>query len=98
MSLYEGRLDLYKDISEYNMIDVLDQSQMVGYGVEDDAAIDFDKLNPSKFKECYRLHHGPLPGGTQQQKQKWKSPTFCRLHKREALPTISPSMVCRNRR
>ena len=52
MSLYEGRLDLYKDISEYNMIDVLDQLQMVGYGVEDDAAIDFDKLNPSKFKEC----------------------------------------------
>ena len=37
MSLYEGMLDLYKDISEYNMIDVLDQSQMVGYGVEEDA-------------------------------------------------------------
>ena len=52
MSLYEGMLDLYKDISEYNMIDVLDQSQMVGYGVEEDAAIDFDKLNPSEFKEC----------------------------------------------
>ena len=34
------------------MIDVLDQLQMVGYGVEDDAAIDFDKLNPSEFKEC----------------------------------------------
>ena len=34
------------------MIDVLDQSQMVGYGVEDDAAMDFDKLNPSEFKEC----------------------------------------------
>ena len=52
MSLYEGMLDLYKDISEYNMIDVVDQSQMVGYGVEDDAAIDFNKLNPSEFKEC----------------------------------------------
>ena len=52
MSLYEGMLDLYKDISEYNMIDVLDKSQMVGYGVEDDAAIDFDKLNLSEFKEC----------------------------------------------
>ena len=52
MSLYEGMLDLYKDISEYNMIDVLDQSQMVGYGVEEDAAIDFDKLNLSEFKEC----------------------------------------------
>ena len=25
---------------------------MVGYGVEDDAAMDFDKLNPSEFKEC----------------------------------------------
>ena len=45
MSLYEGMLDLYKDITEYNMIDVVDQSQMVGYGVEDDAAIDFDQLN-----------------------------------------------------
>ena len=52
MSLYKGMLDLYKDISEYNMIDVVDQSQMVGCGVEDDAAIDFDKLNLSKFKEC----------------------------------------------
>ena len=52
MSLYEGMLNLYRDISEYNMIDVLDQSQMVGYGVEDDAAIDFDKLNPLEFKEC----------------------------------------------
>ena len=52
MSLYEGMLNLYKEISEYNMIDVLDQSQMVGYGVEDDAAIDFDKLNPSEFQEC----------------------------------------------
>ena len=52
MSLYEGMLDLYRDISEYNMIDVLDQSQMVGYGVEDDAAMDFDKLNLLEFKEC----------------------------------------------
>ena len=51
MSLYEGMLNLYKHISEYNMIDVIDQSQMVGYGVEDDTAIDFDKLNPSEFKE-----------------------------------------------
>ena len=34
------------------MIDVLDQSQMVGYGVEHDAAMDFDKLNLSEFKEC----------------------------------------------
>ena len=33
------------------MIDVLDQSQMVGYGVEDDAAMNFDQLNPSEFKE-----------------------------------------------
>ena len=45
MSLYEGMLDLYRDISEYNVIDVLDQLQMVGYGVENDAAMDFDKLN-----------------------------------------------------
>ena len=52
MSLYEGMLDLYRDMLEYNMIDVLDQSQMVGYGVEDDAAMDFDELNPSEFKEC----------------------------------------------
>ena len=52
MSLYKGILDLYKDISEYNMIEVVDPSQMVGYGVEDDTAIDFDKLNLSEFKEC----------------------------------------------
>ena len=52
MSLYEGMLDLYRNMSEYNMIDVLDQLQMVGYGVEDDAAMDFDELNPSEFKEC----------------------------------------------
>ena len=52
MSLYEGMLDLYRDISEYNMIDVLDQLQMVGFGVENDAAMDFDKLNPLEFKEC----------------------------------------------
>ena len=52
MPLYEGMLNLYKGISEYNMIDVLDQLQMVSYGVEDAAAIDFDKLNPSEFKEC----------------------------------------------
>ena len=45
-------IDLYRDISEYNMIDVLDQSQMVGYGVEDDAAMDFDELNLAEFKEC----------------------------------------------
>ena len=45
-------VDLYKDMTEYNMIDVIDQSQMVGYGVEDDTAIDFDQLNPSEFKEC----------------------------------------------
>ena len=31
-------------MTEYNMIDVVDQSQMVGYGVEDDTAIDFDQL------------------------------------------------------
>ena len=51
-SLYEGMDDLYKDMTEYNMIDVVDESQMVGYGVEDDAAIDFDQLNPLEFKEC----------------------------------------------
>ena len=45
MSLYEGMLDLYRDISEYNVTDVLDQLQMVGYGVKNDAAMDFDKLN-----------------------------------------------------
>ena len=55
MSLYEGMLDLYKDISEYNMIDVVDQSHMVGYGVEEDAAIDFDKLNLLEVKECLDL-------------------------------------------
>ena len=47
MSLYKGMLDLYRDMLEYNMIDVLDQSQMVGYGVEDDAAMNFEE-----FKEC----------------------------------------------
>ena len=26
MSLYEGMVDLYKDMTEYNMIDVVDQS------------------------------------------------------------------------
>ena len=52
MSLYKGMVDLYKDMMEYNMVDVVDQSQMVGYGVEDDTAIDFDQLNPSEFKEC----------------------------------------------
>ena len=52
MSLYEGMVDLYKDMMEYNMVDVVDESQMVGYGVEDDAAIDFDQFNPSEFKEC----------------------------------------------
>ena len=52
MSLYEGMADLYEDMTEYNMIDVVDQSQMVGFGVEDDAAIDFDQLNPLEFKEC----------------------------------------------
>ena len=34
------------------MVDVIGESQMVGYGVEDDAAIDFDELNPLEFKEC----------------------------------------------
>ena len=52
MSLYEKMVDLYKDMTEYNTIDVVDQSQMVGYGVEDDTAIDFDQLNLSEFKEC----------------------------------------------
>ena len=52
MSLYEGMADLYKDMMEYNMIDVIKQSQMVGFRVEDDAAIDFDQLNPLEFKEC----------------------------------------------
>ena len=52
MSLYEGMVDLYKDMMEHNMVDVIDQSQMVGYGVEDDAAIDFDQLNLLEFKEC----------------------------------------------
>ena len=42
MSLYEGMVDLYKDMMEYNMVDVVYESQMVGYGVEDDAAIDCD--------------------------------------------------------
>ena len=31
MSLYEGMVDLCKDMMEYNMVDVVDQSQMVGY-------------------------------------------------------------------
>ena len=52
MSLYKGMVDLYKDMTECNMIDVVDQSQMVGYGVENDAAIDFDQLNPSESKDC----------------------------------------------
>ena len=52
MSLYEGMADLYKDMIDYNMIDVIDQSQMNGFGVDDDAAIDFDQLNRLEFKEC----------------------------------------------
>ena len=52
MSLYEGMADLYKDMMEYNMTDAINQSQMVGFGVEDDAAIDFDQLNLLEFKEC----------------------------------------------
>ena len=52
MSLYEGMTDLYKDITDFNMIDVVDESQMIGFGVDDDAAIDFDQLNPLEFKEC----------------------------------------------
>ena len=52
MSLYEGMADLYKDMMDYNMIDVVDQLQMIGFGVDDDAAIDFDQLNPLEFKEC----------------------------------------------
>ena len=51
MSLYEGMADLYKDKTEYNMIDVVNQSQMVGFGVEDDAAIDFDQLDLLEFRE-----------------------------------------------
>ena len=39
MSLYEGMADLYKDMTDYNMIDVIDESQMIGFGVDDDAAI-----------------------------------------------------------
>ena len=63
MSLYEGMADLYKDMMDFNMIDVVDESQMIGFGVDDDAAIDFDQLNPLEFKECldfllahYRRH------------------------------------------
>ena len=52
MSLYEGMTDLYKDIMDFNMIDVVDESQMISFGVDDDAAIDFDQLNPLEFKEC----------------------------------------------
>ena len=64
MSLYEGMVDLYEDMTEYNMIDVVDQSQMVGYGVEDDTAIDFDQLNPSEYIQGMSgLHHGKLLGG-----------------------------------
>ena len=52
MSLYEGMADLYKDMMDNNMIDVIDQLQMIGFGVDDDTAIDFDQLNPLEFKEC----------------------------------------------
>ena len=52
MSLYEGMADLYKDMTDFNMIDVVDESQMIGFRVDDDAAIDFDQLNPLEFKEC----------------------------------------------
>ena len=52
MSLYKGMADSYKDMTDYNMIDVVDQSQVIGFGVDDDAAIDFDQLNPLEFKEC----------------------------------------------
>ena len=52
MSLYKGMADLYKDMMDYNMIDVIDQLQMIGFGVDDDTAIYFDQLNPLEFKEC----------------------------------------------
>ena len=52
ISLYKGMTDLYKDMTDYNMIDVVNQSQMIGFGVDDDTAIDFDQLNPLEFKEC----------------------------------------------
>ena len=50
MSLYEGMADLYKDMMDYNMNDAIDQSQMISFGVDDDAAIDFSQLNPLEFK------------------------------------------------
>ena len=53
MSLYEGMTDLYKDMTEFNMIDVVNESQMVGFRAEDDTAIDFDQLNPLEFKKCH---------------------------------------------
>ena len=31
MSLYEGMADLYKDMTDFNMIDVIDESQMIGF-------------------------------------------------------------------
>ena len=43
MSLYKGMADLYKDMMDYNIIDVVDQSQMIAFGVEDDTAIDFNE-------------------------------------------------------
>ena len=52
MSLYEGMADLYKDMTDFNMIDVVDDSPVIGFGVDDDAAIDFNQLNPLEFKEC----------------------------------------------
>ena len=63
---------------EFNMIDVVDESQMVGFGVEDDAAIDFDQLNPLEFKECldFILAHYQ-EAHNNNKKQEWQSPTIC---------------------
>ena len=76
MSLYEGMADLYKDMMDFNMIDVVDESQMIGFGVDDDAAIDFDQLNPLEFKECldFILAHYQE---ARNNKKEWQSPAIC---------------------
>ena len=76
MSLYEGMADLYKDMMVYNMIDVINQSQMIGFGVDDDVAIDFDQLDPLEFKECldFILAHYRE---ARNNKKEWQSPAIC---------------------
>ena len=98
MSLYEGMADLYKGMTDFNMIDVIDESQMIGFGVEDDAAIDFDQLNPLEFKECLDFILAHYQEACNNKNKSGNHQPFADYTKREAISPISTSMVYRNRR